>query len=59
MMQPLQSLMLPPHTQDHQTTHTGVQLQAQLLVIIINNTYSHSIVQKLVLIKGGSRDFAE
>jgi len=30
--------VLPPHTQDHQTTRTGVRLQAQLLVIIINNT---------------------
>ena len=33
-------LNLPPHTQEHTTTHTGVRLQAQLLVIIINNTYN-------------------
>ena len=39
---------LPPHTQHHPTTHAGVRLQAQILVIVINNTFSHSIIQKFL-----------
>jgi len=33
-----QKIHLPPHTQEHPTIRTGVRLQAQLLIIIINNT---------------------